>query len=110
MSPNDRVEGDEFPRFGWRIDRRHLLQNQEEQEGNGASKQGAEQQDDPEGNNAPANYEVAEESAHNKEQGGEAAPANNAHADNEAEDVPRAACASPSTLSTDSALLPRDWI
>ncbi len=72
-----------------------MLQNQEEQEGNNAREQGAEQQDDPEGNDAPANDDVAEESMHNEEQGGEAAPANNAHTDNEAEDAPRAACVSP---------------
>ncbi len=32
----------EFPAYGWRVDHSHLLRNQEEQEGNNASEQGAE--------------------------------------------------------------------
>jgi hypothetical protein len=29
VSPNDRFEGEEFPSFGWQIDRRHLQKSQQ---------------------------------------------------------------------------------
>ncbi len=48
-------------------------------------------------------------SEHHKEPGGNDAQANNAQANNNAASSARVACASPSTLSTNSALI-SDWI
>ena len=48
VSPNNRFEGDKFPRLGWKVDRRHLLQNHKEQEGDDASKQGGNNRRSPE--------------------------------------------------------------
>jgi hypothetical protein len=103
----------EFPAYGLRVDHSHLLRNQEEQEGNNASKQGAEgndaskqgtkQQDKPKGADAPANEET-EGSISIQSLEGNNTQGDAEHANGDAEGATRAACVSPSTLSMDSAL------
>jgi hypothetical protein len=103
----------EFSAYGWRIDHSHLLRNQEEQEGNNASKQGAEgndakkqgteQQYEPEGADAPADKET-EGSISIQALEGNNVQGDAKHANGDAEGATRAACVSPSTLRTDSAL------
>ena len=59
VNPNDPYERQEFPTFGWRIDRRHyLLQNQEGHEGHDGGEQGAAQPAEPAGDIAPADNEA----------------------------------------------------
>ncbi len=90
-----------------------MLRNQEEQEsnnaseqgaeGNDASEQGTEQQDEPEGADAPADKET-EGSISIQVLEGNNAQGDAKHANGDAEGATRAACISQSTLSTDSAL------
>jgi hypothetical protein len=125
VSPNDPYEGQEFPTFGWRIDRRHyLFQNQEGHKGHDGGEQGAAQPAEPAGDIAPADNKAdqqkpdgadtpADEEAEgrNRDQGpgGDDAPVNAEQANVEAQGAAWAACVSPSTLSTASSLI-HDWI
>ncbi len=71
VNPNDPCERQEFPTFGWRIDRRHyLLQNQEGHEGHDGGEQGAAQPAEPTGDIAPA-----DDKADQQERDGADAPA-----------------------------------
>ncbi len=71
VNPNNPCKRQEFPTFGWRIDQRHhLLQNQEGNEGQDGVEQGAAQPAEPAGNIAPADDE-----ADQKEPDGADAPA-----------------------------------
>jgi hypothetical protein len=79
-----------------------------EQEGDDASEQGGEPEEGPEGTDVPANDDAAG-SKHQEEPGGNDAQANNAQANNNAAGSTWVSCMSPSTLSTDSALI-SDWI
>jgi hypothetical protein len=81
---------------------------QGEQEGDDASKQGGEPEEGPEGDDIPANNNVAG-SKHQEEPEGDDAQANDVQANDVAAGSTRVACESPSTLSTDSALI-SDWI
>ncbi len=59
VNSNNPYECQEFPTFGWRIDRRHyLLQNQEGHKGHDGGEQGAAQPAEPAGNIAPADDEA----------------------------------------------------
>jgi hypothetical protein len=59
VNPNDPYERQEFPTFGWRIDRRHyLLQNQEGHEGHDGGEQEAAQPAEPAGDIAPADEDA----------------------------------------------------
>ncbi len=71
VNPNNPCERQEFPTFGWRIDQRHhLLQNQEGNEGHDRVEQGAAQPAEPAGDIAPVDDE-----ADQKEPDGANAPA-----------------------------------
>ncbi len=68
------------------------------------SEQGGKPQEGPKGNNVPANNDSAG-IEHHEVPGGDDAQANNAQANNNAAGSARVACVSPSTLSTNSALI-----
>jgi hypothetical protein len=115
VSPNDPYERQEFPTFGWRIDRRHyLLQNQEGHEGHDGGEQGAAQPAEPAGEIAPADNEAdqqepdgadapADEEAEgrnrNQGQGGDDAPVNAKQANVEAQGAARAALSAQARLA-----------
>ncbi len=71
------------------------------------SKQGGKPQEGPKGDNIPANNNLVG-SKHHKDPGGNNAQANDAQANDNAAGSARVACVSPSTLSTNSALI-SDW-
>jgi hypothetical protein len=106
VDPNDIFE--EFPSFGWKAARDQGNTPQGEQEGDEASEQGGEPQEGPKGDDVPANDDSAG-SEHHKEPGGDDAQANDAQANDNTAGSARVACVSPSTLSTNSALI-SDWI
>jgi hypothetical protein len=67
VSQIDRFEGEEFPSFGWRIDRRHLLQPH--QGGDEASDQRSDHHEGPDGVNAPTDGDGANVTAPDHIQG-----------------------------------------
>jgi hypothetical protein len=114
INQHDLWEG-EFPACGWRVDHSHFLrcQNHDKQvdsdtghqgaEGNQASKQGAEWQDNPKNSNAPTDKET-DRSISIEALWGNIVQGDTKHANEDAEGTRRATCISPSMCSTDSTL------